>query len=258
MKQFGIIPAAGLGTRLAPLPFSKEMYPIGYQSYNEELRPCPVSQYLVKSLKMAETDEVFFIINQSKTDIMSYYLNGQQFNMNFSYLIQTEPKGMVDALVKVSPWLPKEEYVITFGMPDTLFKPDSLFRQLVKKIKQKQNIDLILGVFPTEAWFKLGMTTVQKGKDGELEVIKIIDKPKIKPDTDYAWGIAVWKSKFQHFLTNYHHNYSEKAELVLGDVFSAALKEGFKVCALKGELFLDIGTLEDLTKAIKYMDIGGG
>ena len=30
MSLVGLIPAAGKGTRLHPLPFSKELYPIGY------------------------------------------------------------------------------------------------------------------------------------------------------------------------------------------------------------------------------------
>lgn len=259
MKQYGIIPAAGLGTRLAPLAFSKEMFPIGYQIYKGELRPCPVSQYLVENLKKAEIYDVFFIISPSKTDIMSYYLNGYRFKMNFSYLIQTEPKGMVDALAQVSPWLPKgEEYLITFGMPDTIFRPDTLFKALVKKIKQCPDIDIVLGVFPTETWHKLGMTTLKEDKDGTIQVTKIIDKPKIKPDTDYAWGAAVWKSSFQDFLTHQTKNYSKKDELVLGDVFSAAMKKGFRICAIKGESYLDTGTIEDLSKAITKMDQKGG
>jgi glucose-1-phosphate thymidylyltransferase len=255
MKQYGVIPAAGLGTRLAPLAFSKEMFPIGYQLFKNELRPCPVSQYLVKSFKQAEIRDVFFIINPSKTDIMSYYVDGNRFNMNFSYLIQTEPKGMVDALSQVSPWLPNEdEYLITFGMPDTIFKPDKLFKELVNHLKQSPDIDIVLGVFPTENWHKLGMTTLKEGKDGAVQVTKIVDKPSIKPDTDYAWGAAVWKSGFQNFLTCYTDNYFGEDELVLGDVFSNAMKNGFRINAVKGETYLDTGTVEDLSKAIKIMD----
>ncbi|QNF28487.1 sugar phosphate nucleotidyltransferase [Metabacillus elymi] len=259
MKMYGILPAAGLGTRLAPLAFSKEMFPVGYQMYKGELRPCPVSQYLVEAMKKAEIYNVFFIINSSKTDILSYYLNGYRFEMNFSYLIQMEPKGMVDAILQVTPWLPKEEeYLVTFGMPDTFFKPDTLLKLLVKKIKQSEDMDIVLGVFPTKAWHKLGMTTLKEDKDGNVQVVEIIDKPKAKPDTDYAWGAAVWKSRFQDFLTQYTKNYSKKEELVLGDVFREAIKNGFRIGAVKGEYYLDTGTIEDLSRAITKMNDQGG
>ncbi|MFD2616321.1 sugar phosphate nucleotidyltransferase [Terrilactibacillus laevilacticus] len=258
MKTFGVIPAAGLGTRLSPLAFSKEMFPIGYQKYRGSLRPCPVSQYLVESMKLANVKDVFFIINSSKTDILSYYLDGQRFGMNFSYLIQSKSNGMVHALAQATPWLPKQEdYLITFGMPDTLFKPDSLYKSLIQKIKDKPNADIILGVFPTKAWHKLGMTTL-KEKKTDFQVVDIIDKPKVKPETDYAWGIAAWTSKFQKFLSDYVKNYTDTNELVLGDVFSTAMKEGFRIYAVKGESYLDTGTTEDLSKAIEKMNKTGG
>ena len=45
----GLIPAAGRATRLAPLPCSKELVPIGFQTAADgaDRRPKPVSQYLL-------------------------------------------------------------------------------------------------------------------------------------------------------------------------------------------------------------------
>ena len=50
----GIIPAAGRGTRLAPLPFSKELFPLGYQQVKIDdriqWRPKVVSQYMIEQM----------------------------------------------------------------------------------------------------------------------------------------------------------------------------------------------------------------
>jgi glucose-1-phosphate thymidylyltransferase len=59
-------------------------------------------------------------------------------------------------------------------------------------------------------------------------------------------------------LTCYTENYFGEDELVLGDVFSNAMKNGFRINAVKGETYLDTGTVEDLSKAIKIMDLVEG
>ncbi|WP_349409277.1 sugar phosphate nucleotidyltransferase [Pseudalkalibacillus sp. SCS-8] len=258
MKRYGIIPSAGLGSRLSPLAFSKEMFPIGYQIHEGELRPCPLSQYLVESMMKADIRNVFMIISPSKTDILSYYQNGDRFNMDLSYLIQPHPKGMVDALAQATPWLPEEEtFMITFGMPDTFFQPSTLYSSLIHYMENHSNVDIVLGVFPTKSWHKLGMVMLNEEKE-RIQVTDIIDKPKIKPDTDYAWGAAVWNANFQQFLTAYSKDYSDEKELALGNVFLAAMEKGYEIDAIKGELYYDLGTVEDLSEAINLLNQGKG
>ena len=54
-EVIGLIPMAGQGARIAPLPCSKELYPIGLQSVDgaEGLRPKVAGQYLLEKLKLA-------------------------------------------------------------------------------------------------------------------------------------------------------------------------------------------------------------
>ena len=73
----GIIPAAGRATRLAPLPFSKELFPMGYQKIcidgREQWRPKTVSQHLIDRMVYAGVDRIFIILGTGKEAIMEYY-----------------------------------------------------------------------------------------------------------------------------------------------------------------------------------------
>ncbi|MEA2990234.1 MAG: glucose-phosphate thymidylyltransferase, partial [Alphaproteobacteria bacterium] len=48
--MWGIIPAAGRGSRIQPLAFSKELLPVGSRVDNGIERPCAVSEYLLERL----------------------------------------------------------------------------------------------------------------------------------------------------------------------------------------------------------------
>ena len=50
--MWGVIPAAGNGTRIQPLAFSKELLPLGGR-WEERERPCAVSEYLVERMILA-------------------------------------------------------------------------------------------------------------------------------------------------------------------------------------------------------------
>jgi glucose-1-phosphate thymidylyltransferase len=58
----GLIPAAGQATRIAPLPCSKELYPVGFEIQNheqKEIRPKAVCQYLLEKMRLAGIKKAF-------------------------------------------------------------------------------------------------------------------------------------------------------------------------------------------------------
>ncbi|MNI17940.1 Glucose-1-phosphate thymidylyltransferase 2 [compost metagenome] len=252
MRLIGIIPAAGLGSRLQPLPFSKELFPAGFQKINDTWRVSPISLYLVDALKKAGVHQHYFVISPQKTDIPRYFMNGSQFGIQVSYLYQPEPKGMVDALAQVTPWLSgeDEDTLIFFGMPDTYFQPASLFDKMKETLLENRDLQVVLGVFPVISWWKLGMVHFQQLENGTGEVMDILDKPKVKPDTDYAWGVAVWRLSFQRYLTKCQAEFKGEGELVLGDVFMRAKMDGMKLHCITGTEYRDLGTVDDLMRFV--------
>ena len=70
--MWGIIPAAGKGTRIQPLAFSKELLPVCGNT-NGLHRPRAVSDYLVERLVLGGVIGVLFLISPGKSDILEYY-----------------------------------------------------------------------------------------------------------------------------------------------------------------------------------------
>ncbi len=71
--MWGIVPAAGRGSRIQPLAFSKELLPVGSRVTGGVERPCAVSEYLVERMIAAGADKIGFVIAPGKSDILEYY-----------------------------------------------------------------------------------------------------------------------------------------------------------------------------------------
>jgi glucose-1-phosphate thymidylyltransferase len=253
-KLIGLIPAAGKGTRLAPFPCPKELFPVGYQEYDtpsgREQRPKVISQYLLENLLLAGAKQVFFILGDGKHDVAKYYGDGSRFDCDIAYLYQERLIGMPGALDLAWPWIGGDENVdILFGMPDTILEPRTAFQTLLTE-HQSHAADLTIGMFKTDNPSKFGM--VEFTNDGK--VVSTIDKPATSNLT-HMWGFACWSSSFTRLLHEYVvANVNTDREIVLGDVFNEALRLGMKVRGVPFDsdgLYMDIGTARELDAALK-------
>ncbi|MDB6057476.1 MAG: nucleotidyltransferase, partial [Verrucomicrobiales bacterium] len=95
--MWGIIPAAGAGSRIQPLAFSKELLPVGSRLDHGIERPRAVSEYLIDRMICGGADKICFVISSGKSDIMEYY-GGNLGSATFSYVVQPKPTGLCDAL----------------------------------------------------------------------------------------------------------------------------------------------------------------
>jgi glucose-1-phosphate thymidylyltransferase len=248
-----IVPAAGRGSRLAPFPCPKELFPVGYQNIEikgvVEKRPKVVSQYLLEQLVTAGASRIFIILGEGKADIMSYYGDGRRFGTDISYLYQEELKGMPFAIDLARPWMSND--TVLFGMPDTIVEPLDSFDRLLA-FHQSSNAILTLGLFPTDNPSKFGMVET----DDDNNVTYTIDKPKDSKLTN-MWGTACWSPEFTDLIHEYLSFSYQGKEIVLGDVFDYAIEKGLPV---KGFVFedgqyIDIGTTNELSVALKRFNL---
>src|SRR5215212_9810253 len=123
--MWGIIPAAGNGTRIQPLAFSKELLPVGSRFDGDTERPRAVSEYLVERMIIGGATKICFVISPGKSDIMEYF-GGNLGTTTFSYVVQPKPAGLCDALFHSLPLIHAEEQVL-FGLPDTIWFPENGF-----------------------------------------------------------------------------------------------------------------------------------
>ena len=125
---WGIIPAAGRGTRIQPLAFSKELLPVGSRMSGGTERPCAVSEYLLDRMLLAGADRICFVISASKTDIMQYF--GAEYGpAPIAYVLQPQPAGLCDAIFRAEPVIGRDDGVLV-GLPDTIWFPEAALADL--------------------------------------------------------------------------------------------------------------------------------
>lgn len=252
MKQLivGIIPAAGLGSRLGQMPFSKELYPIGFKSDGTAR---VVSEYLLEMLHEAGAEQVYFILRDGKWDIPGYFGDGSNYNMDFAYLLMNRPYGTPFSVDQSYSFV--KDNTIAFGFPDIIVEPKNVFVELLEK-QQETGATIVLGLFKVEHPHKWDMVETDEGGN----VKAILPKPE-KSELTKAWCISVWSPVFTEFMHQYLQEIEQKfilgelKEIPMGAVIQAAIVAGLQVQSVyfpEGSC-LDMGTPEDLKSAIaKY------
>ncbi|WAL61478.1 nucleotidyltransferase family protein [Thermocoleostomius sinensis] len=242
----GLLPAAGQATRLAPLPLSKELYPIGfYADSANQPKPKVVSHYLLESMQQAGARKAFFIVRPGKWDIPAYFGDGSRLNLPLGYLTVHVSYGVPFTLDQAYPFVQQAQ--IIFGFPDILFQPKDAFSHLMAHQTQT-HADIVLGLFPTENYHKVGVVEF----DDIGRVQQIIEKPA-QTTLKYMWAIATWMPTFTQFLHDYLPTCTRDRELPIGDVIQAGIDAGLSVQAVPfaNGSYLDIGTPDDLAQAIR-------
>jgi glucose-1-phosphate thymidylyltransferase len=249
----GLIPAAGRATRIAPLPCSKEVYPVGFGIGVEGgfLGPKVVCHYLLEKMCLAGITKAYIILRKGKWDIPTYLGDGAFCNMNLAYLMLGLPYGVPYTIDQAYKFV--KESVVAFGFPDILFEPDDAFMQLLYR-QSISDADAVLGIFPADRTRKVDMVDIDD--EGQIREIEI--KPE-KTNLRHTWGIAAWGPTFTNFMHNYLLESKKSAAtqpaLYMGDVFQTAISKGLLIEGLKvsDKPFIDIGTGHDLLRAIKRL-----
>lgn len=260
-RIIGLVPAAGSATRLSPLPFSKELYPLGHVRFKDidGLRPKPVCMYLLEKMKIAGIEDIFIVLRKGKWDIPAYLGDGSLLDMNFAYLMMNLPFGVPYTLNQAFPFT--RDAIVAFGFPDIIFQPENAFKELLDRYNQSKT-DVVLGLFPVDMPNKFHM--VETSHDGRIK--KIVINPEMT-HLKYTWIIAVWSQTFSHFMqislnnidrknnkTEFNGRRFNKSELQLSDIIQKAIDNNLKV---EGVIFsqgscLDMGTSDGLIRAQRY------
>ena len=258
-RIIGLVPAAGQATRLSPLPFSKELYPIGHMRFkgSDDLRPKPVCMYLLEKMKIARIKDVFIVLRKGKWDIPGYLGDGSALDMNFAYLMMNLPFGVPYTLNQAFPFT--QDTIVAFGFPDIIFKPDDALLKLVAK-QAESDADIVLGLFQAPQPHTMDMV----GLDNEGLVCEIQVKPT-STNYCYTWIIAVWAPSFTHFMYEYISFIQKKSdtsmrdrEVFFSDVINAAIQNDMQVDKLIFDdgVCLDIGIPDNLVKVVEKSFLG--
>ncbi|MCU7495056.1 MAG: nucleotidyltransferase family protein [Ignavibacteria bacterium] len=237
--MWGIIPAAGSGSRIQPLAFSKELLPVGSRLDGQMERPKAVSEYLVERMITAGAKKILIVISPGKSDIMEYYGQGTQ-SANFCYTVQQHPKGLCDAIFSALPFIGKNESVL-IGLPDTIWFPEEGLCDL-----PEDKLSFLL--FPvSHPEFFDAVVTDEKGSVKKIEV-----KQK-EAHSNWIWGAFKMPGSVLHELHSLWLQRGKKDEYI-GTLVNSYLSLGGEARGLrKGQSYVDVGTLNGYREAINLL-----
>jgi glucose-1-phosphate thymidylyltransferase len=237
--MWGIIPAAGAGSRIQPLAFSKELLPVGSRLEGTVERPRAVSEYLLDRMVAGGAEKLCFVISSGKSDILEYY-GGQFSSVPVAYVVQPRPAGLCDAIFRALPLLPVEEYAL-IGLPDTIWFPENGFERL-----PDDGLSFLLFPVDQPQYFDAVVT------DAADEVIEIQVKQST-PRTRWVWGaikasVSVLRELHQLWLE------PERGDEYFGTLVNEYLARGGRARAVRaGEAYVDVGTLHGYRAAIRVL-----
>lgn len=224
----GVILAGGKGTRLQPMTrvVNKHVLPI----YDD-----PMIYYPVRTLLSAGIDEILVISNAEHIGKYIELLEAENFDAEFQYLVQSEPKGIAHG-VSLAESFVDDEFVVILGdnivlgdISDKISLENGSAKILLKQVDE-----------PTA----YGVANVEAD-----EVRSLKEKPS-DPESDLAViGVYVYdKSVFDIIRTL---EPSERGEYEITDVNKAYVEQGGLTYEVIENDWFDSGTPEGLFQASK-------
>ena len=237
--MWGVIPAAGQGSRIQPLAFSKELLPVGVRRDGGEDRPKAVGEYLVERMAAAGARKVCFVISPAKSDILRYF-GGRIGEVEVAYVVQPRPAGLCDALFRAAPLIHPDEPVAV-GLPDTIWFPANALTEL-------PDDRLAFLLFPVDRPQYFDAVVMDGlGRVQEIEV-KVSD-----PRSIWIWGAFTLPGRVFHELHALWLRRDCEDEYV-GSLINAWIAQGGEAWAVPGGTsYLDVGAMEGYYEAMRLL-----
>ena len=235
--MWGIIPAAGSGTRIQPLAFSKELLPVGSRVDERGVeRPRAVSEYLIERMVRAGATKICFVISPLKTDIMQYYGSAVD-GVPVAYVCQVGAAGLCDAIFRALPLVGDEPVIV--GLPDTIWFPADALQQL-----PDDRLSFLL--FPVER--PELFDAVDHDADGRVREVQV---KSADARSRWVWGAFKMPGRTLHDL---HGLWLERRDEYMGTLVNAWMARGNAAWAVRaGESYVDVGTLNGYREAMRLL-----
>ncbi|HEV2276526.1 MAG TPA: sugar phosphate nucleotidyltransferase [Acidobacteriaceae bacterium] len=238
--MWGIIPAAGAGSRIQPLAFSKELLPVGRRVENGTERPRAVSEYLVERMIAGGADKLCFVIGPGKTDILEYY-GSRLWGADIAYVVQPNPGGLCDAVFRALPLVAENEGVV-IGLPDTIWLPANGLCAL-----PDDKLSFLLFPVDRPEFFDAVVTDEQ----GAVQRIQVKQRGAATP---WIWGAIkipgpAFRSLYQLWCR------AERRDEYFGTLVNAWLAQGGTAVGVRaGRQYVDVGTLHGYRAALHLLE----
>jgi glucose-1-phosphate thymidylyltransferase len=240
--MWGIVPAAGAGSRIQPLAFSKELLPVGSREDGGAERPKAALEYLVERMRIGGVTRLCVVISAGKSDILEY-LGGEVDGVSVHYSVQPHPAGLCDAVFRAVPMVAPEDHVVV-GLPDTIWFPEDALAALPEGV-------LAFLTFPVDRP-ELFDAVVSAG-DGSVREIQVKSEAAT---SSWIWGAFKMPGRVLHDLHRLWLSRRPRDEY-FGTLVNAWLAGGGRARAVPaGTHYVDVGTLGGYREAIRLLSAG--
>ena len=217
-----IILAGGKGTRLKPFTtsFPKPLVPIDEQ---------PIIEIVIKQLRYYGFNNVIVTVNHLADLIKAYLGEGEKFQINISYSLETKPLGTAGPISLIKDL--NRDFLVMNGDLLTTISYEKLYEYHLSL-----KADITIAVYKREEKIDLGVIEFDHG-----DFSNYIEKPVYS--FYVSMGIYVLNKKVLELIP-----INEKFDMP--DLILLAKKRGFSIkCYISDCYWLDIGRVDDYEKA---------
>ena len=236
----GLIPAAGMGTRLEPITLAipKELLMVGDKA---------VIEYVIDAMKQVGITEITIVVGWRKHAILDYLGSGKRLGVKFTYVVQDKRDGLGKAVFAGEHTIGKEPFLVVLG--DDFFYPKTFLKDILT-FHNEVNADATIGVAKVGDPARHGM--IKPGENNKI--IDIVEKPSVDnaPSKLGCIGIYIFNSDIFDAVKKTKPGYNN--EIQLTDAIKILIEEGKEVFykEIEGK-HIDVGTLEDLRRANDFI-----
>jgi len=227
----GLILAAGRGTRLRPLTFTRPKPVI-------RVAGRPIIAYGVEKLKRAGIEEIGVVVSPKTEEEVKNALAEAFPGEEFTLIVQENPLGLAHAVATARDWLGEEDFILYLG--------DNLMEDGVERLKsffEARRPAAALALIPVDNPSQFGVAEVE----GE-RVVRLLEKPKDPPSRLAVAGVYALSPAIHEAIADLSP--SARGEYEITDALEALIEAGKEV--LWQELtgwWKDAGRPDDLLAA---------
>lgn len=233
-----VVLAAGLGTRMRPLTFTKPKFLLPVAGK-------PALDHVLLLLRNADIDEIAMVVGYGREQIVKRYGDGSRLGVKLRYFYQKKLLGTANAVSLAEDFVGGDRFLVMNG--DTLVDQESL-NTLLKRFEEVgsgKKFGGIMGTIEVEKPEQFGIVFLKGGK-----VSEIVEKPKrIKSRLANA-GIYIFDPTI--FEAIKRTKKSKRGEYELTMSMKILINSGRTIYTSPLNLWADIGRPWDLLVANEY------